>query len=60
MILKAVEARNEAQKQHLFERIVARFGADLTGLTFGAVGARVQARHRRHARGALGRAAAGS
>jgi UDPglucose 6-dehydrogenase len=34
MILKAVEARNEAQKRHLFERIVARFGSDLRGLTF--------------------------
>ena len=34
VILKAVEARNEAQKQHLYRRIVARFGPDLKGLTF--------------------------
>jgi UDPglucose 6-dehydrogenase len=33
MILDAVEARNEAQKQRLFERIAARFGRDLAGLT---------------------------
>jgi UDPglucose 6-dehydrogenase len=33
MILKAVEARNEAQKQHLYRRIAARFGTDLRGLT---------------------------
>ena len=52
MILKAVEARNEAQKQHLFERIAARFGADLARARVRRLGARVQARHRRHARGA--------
>ncbi|HZM47503.1 MAG TPA: UDP-glucose/GDP-mannose dehydrogenase family protein [Burkholderiales bacterium] len=34
VILKAVEARNQAQKQHLFRRIVARFGPDLRGHTF--------------------------
>ena len=34
MILKAVEARNQAQKQHLFGRIAARFGSDLRGFTF--------------------------
>ena len=34
MILKAVEARNEAQKRHLFQRIIGRFGADLRNLTF--------------------------
>jgi len=38
MILTAVEARNEAQKRRLFEKITARFGADLTGLTFGVWG----------------------
>jgi len=38
MILSAVEARNEAQKQHVFERITARFGPDLSGLTFGVWG----------------------
>ncbi len=38
MILAAVEARNDAQKQRLFEKITARFGADLGGLTFGVWG----------------------
>jgi UDPglucose 6-dehydrogenase len=37
-ILQAVEARNEAQKRHLYQRIVARFGTDLGGLTFGLWG----------------------
>ena len=38
MILSAVEARNEAQKGRLFERIKARFGPDLDGLAFGLWG----------------------
>jgi UDPglucose 6-dehydrogenase len=38
MILSSVEARNEAQKQRLFERIVARFGPALKGLAFGLWG----------------------
>jgi len=38
MILDAVEARNAAQKKRLFEKITARFGADLRGLTFGLWG----------------------
>jgi UDPglucose 6-dehydrogenase len=38
MILQAVHERNEAQKDVLFAKIVARFGADLTGLTFGVWG----------------------
>jgi UDPglucose 6-dehydrogenase len=38
MILSAVEARNEAQKHRLFERIAARFGPDLGGLTIGIWG----------------------
>jgi UDPglucose 6-dehydrogenase len=38
MILDAVESRNEAQKQRLFERISERFGRDLGGLTFGLWG----------------------
>ncbi len=38
IILKAVEARNEAQKQHLFERIAARFGNRLAGLAFAVWG----------------------
>ncbi|HMH17986.1 MAG TPA: UDP-glucose/GDP-mannose dehydrogenase family protein [Burkholderiales bacterium] len=38
MILSAIEARNEAQKLHMFERITGRFGPDLSGLTFGVWG----------------------
>ena len=38
MILAAVEARNEVQKQRLFERITARFGSELHGLVFGLWG----------------------
>jgi UDPglucose 6-dehydrogenase len=33
-VLSAVEARNERQKRALFEKIVRRFGSDLTGRTF--------------------------
>lgn len=38
IVLKAVEARNEAQKHRLFEKITAHFGKDLSGLTFGLWG----------------------
>ena len=38
LILGAVETRNEAQKRRLFEKIAARFGADLRGLAFGVWG----------------------
>jgi UDPglucose 6-dehydrogenase len=38
LILTSVEARNDAQKQRLFERIAARFGHDLSGFTFGLWG----------------------
>lgn len=38
MILQAVHERNEAQKHVLFAKITARFGADLSGLTFGVWG----------------------
>ncbi|MCC7486317.1 MAG: UDP-glucose/GDP-mannose dehydrogenase family protein [Burkholderiales bacterium] len=34
MILQAVEARNEMQKQHLARRVASRFGARLHGRTF--------------------------
>ncbi len=37
-VLNAVEARNEAQKHVLFEKISRRFGANLKGLTFGLWG----------------------
>jgi len=38
MILAAVEARNESQKQRLFGRITARFGPKLDGFMFGLWG----------------------
>ena len=38
LILTSVEARNEAQKQRLFERITARFGTSLKGSVFGLWG----------------------
>ncbi len=37
-VLQAVESRNEAQKQVLFEKICKRFGSDLSGRTFGLWG----------------------
>lgn len=37
-LLNAVEARNEAQKHVLYEKITRRFGARLKGLTFGLWG----------------------
>jgi UDPglucose 6-dehydrogenase len=37
-ILRAVESVNDAQKKVLARKIVARFGADLTGRTFGVWG----------------------
>jgi UDPglucose 6-dehydrogenase len=37
-LLDAVEAVNEGQKRMMLERIVARFGEDLSGRTFGAWG----------------------
>ena len=37
-ILEAVEARNQAQKRHLFDRIATRFGHDLSGSVFGLWG----------------------
>jgi len=33
LVLEAVHERNESQKRVLFDKIVARFGADLSGLT---------------------------
>jgi UDPglucose 6-dehydrogenase len=38
MVLQAVHERNEDQKHVLFRKITARFGEDLTGLTFGLWG----------------------
>jgi UDPglucose 6-dehydrogenase len=37
-VLNAVEARNELQKQRLFEKVRARFGADLSDRVFGVWG----------------------
>jgi UDPglucose 6-dehydrogenase len=37
-ILHAVEDRNRAQKERLFEKILGRFGARLAGMTFGVWG----------------------
>ena len=37
-VLNAVEVANDRQKQVLVDKIVARFGEDLTGLTFGIWG----------------------
>ena len=47
---------NEAQKHVLVDKIAARFGASLDGQALRALGPRVQAQHRRHARGAEPRA----
>ena len=38
VVLQAVHERNEDQKHVLFRKITARFGADLSGLTFGLWG----------------------
>ncbi len=54
-VLGAVEAANETQKQVLVDKIVARFGSDLSRPPVRALGPRVQAEHRRHARGAVAR-----
>jgi UDPglucose 6-dehydrogenase len=37
-VLRAVEERNDLQKHRLAEKIIARFGADLSGLTIGLWG----------------------
>ena len=54
-LLAAVERVNEAQKHVLVDKIVARLGDDLVRPHVRAVGPRVQAQHRRHARGAVAR-----
>ena len=51
-ILDAVVAVNERQKRRLGEKIIAHFGGTLDRQAHRRVGAGVQARHRRHARGA--------
>jgi len=38
MILQSVHQRNEDQKHVLFRKVTARFGADLSGMTFGLWG----------------------
>jgi len=37
-VIRSVDARNDAQKRRLFEKIIARFGPDLSGLTIGVWG----------------------
>lgn len=37
-LLQAVEDRNNSQKNRLFEKIIEKFGADLTGMIFGIWG----------------------
>ena len=54
-LLAAVEEVNERQKRVLVDKVVGRLGADLAGRTIARVGPRVQAQHRRHARGAVAR-----
>ncbi len=38
VLLEAVEARNEKQKTRLFEKIIDKYGKDITGKTFGIWG----------------------
>ena len=52
-VLTAVEAANERQKRVLVDKVVARFGADLTGPPLRDLGPGLQAEHGRHARGAV-------
>ena len=49
-LLGAVEAVNHSQKEKLFELMTRHFDGNLRGKTDRAVGPRVQAEHRRHAR----------
>ena len=51
-VLDAVEQVNEAQKHVLGDKIRERFGGNLRGQAHRPVGPRLQAEHRRHARGA--------
>jgi UDPglucose 6-dehydrogenase len=37
-VLQAVDDRNESQKQVLFQKVIAKFGPDLSGLKFGVWG----------------------
>ena len=55
-ILDAVVAVNERQKRKLGEKVLAHFGGNLKGKPDRGLGAGVQARHRRHPRGARARA----
>ena len=50
LILRAVEAVNDMQKHVLGNKIVARFGDDLSRQALCALGPGVQAQYRRHAR----------
>ena len=50
-LLAAVEDRNDAQKTVLFEKIAQHFDGDARRADLRALGPRLQAQHRRHARG---------
>ena len=59
-LLQAVEDRNDAQKAVIFDKIRAHYGGDLDGADLRALGPRLQAQHRRHARGGEPGAAGGA
>ena len=59
-VLQAVEDRNDAQKQVLFEKIARALRGRAHGPDLRALGPRLQAQHRRHARGAEPRADGGA
>ena len=50
-LLQAVEDRNDAQKRVIFEKIRAHYQGEPEGPDLRALGPRLQAQHRRHARG---------
>ena len=52
-LLNAVEEVNDAQKRRLVDKVVADFGERLARPALRGLGARLQAAHRRHARGAV-------
>ena len=59
-VLDAVEEANDAQKHRLFAEAHAPRSASVRGQARRRLGARVQAEHRRHARGAVARADRGA
>ena len=59
-LLDSVEAVNKAQKQVLFDKIIEALRRQSRGQDLRGLGPGIQARHRRHARGAEPRAARSS